>query len=55
MTTAATHDTLAIDGGTPVRTAPFGGWPQWGEEEERALLAAGAPGEAWLRRMGWEK
>jgi dTDP-4-amino-4,6-dideoxygalactose transaminase len=24
----------------PVRTAPFGGWPQWGEEEEEALLAA---------------
>ncbi len=40
MTTAATHDTLAIHGGDPVRTAPFGGWPQWGEEEERALLGA---------------
>ncbi len=40
MSTTATHDTLAIDGGTPVRTAPFGGWPQWGEEEERALLGA---------------
>lgn len=40
MTTTATHDALAIHGGTPVRTAPFGGWPQWGEEEERALLGA---------------
>jgi dTDP-4-amino-4,6-dideoxygalactose transaminase len=40
MTTTARHGTLAIDGGTPVRTDPFGGWPVWGEEEERALLAA---------------
>lgn len=40
MSVTAPHGTLAIDGGTPVRTAPFGGWPQWGEEEEQALLAA---------------
>ncbi len=40
MTATATSTTLAIHGGTPVRTAPFGGWPVWGEEEERALLAA---------------
>jgi len=40
MTATATHGPLAIHGGTPVRTAPFGGWPQWGEEEERALLGA---------------
>ena len=40
MSATAPHATLAIHGGTPVRTAPFGGWPQWGEEEERALLAA---------------
>ncbi|HZG76106.1 MAG TPA: DegT/DnrJ/EryC1/StrS family aminotransferase [Paenibacillus sp.] len=29
---------LAIDGGTPVRTAPFPAWPIHGEEEERHLL-----------------
>jgi dTDP-4-amino-4,6-dideoxygalactose transaminase len=40
MTATAPADRLAINGGVPVRTAPFGGWPQWGEEEERALLAA---------------
>jgi dTDP-4-amino-4,6-dideoxygalactose transaminase len=40
MAATAPHDTLAIQGGAPVRTVPFGGWPQWGEEEERALLAA---------------
>jgi dTDP-4-amino-4,6-dideoxygalactose transaminase len=32
--------TLAIHGGTPVRTAPFLGWPVFGREEEEALLAA---------------
>jgi len=32
--------TLAIRGGTPVRTAPFLGWPVFGHEEEEALLAA---------------
>lgn len=32
--------TLAINGGTPVRTAPFLGWPVFGREEEEALLAA---------------
>jgi dTDP-4-amino-4,6-dideoxygalactose transaminase len=31
---------LAINGGTPVRTTPFGGWPVFGREEEEALLAA---------------
>ncbi|TLS52585.1 DegT/DnrJ/EryC1/StrS family aminotransferase [Paenibacillus antri] len=29
---------LAIDGGTPVRTAPFPTWPVHGEEEERYVL-----------------
>ncbi|HUT90448.1 MAG TPA: DegT/DnrJ/EryC1/StrS family aminotransferase [Thermoguttaceae bacterium] len=33
-------DTLAIHGGTPVRTAPFPSWPIFGDEEERRLLAA---------------
>jgi dTDP-4-amino-4,6-dideoxygalactose transaminase len=32
--------TLALHGGTPVRTRPFGGWPVFGREEEEALLAA---------------
>ncbi len=32
--------TLAIHGGTPVRTTPFTGWPVFGVEEEQALLAA---------------
>lgn len=36
----STSDRLAIDGGTPVRTAPFGGWPVFGKEEEEALLGA---------------
>ncbi len=31
---------LAIHGGAPVRTTPFGGWPVFGREEEEALLAA---------------
>lgn len=28
---------LAIEGGTPVRSAPYPAWPQWTTEEERAL------------------
>lgn len=31
-------DKLAIDGGPPVRTAPFPTWPICGDEEERLLL-----------------
>lgn len=31
---------LAINGGTPVRTRPFGGWPEFGREEEELLLEA---------------
>ena len=31
---------LAVDGGTPVRTRPFGGWPEFGREEEVLLLEA---------------
>ena len=29
---------LALDGGTPVRSAPFPKWPVWDESDERALL-----------------
>ena len=28
---------LAIHGGTPLRTRPFARWPEWGDEERRAL------------------
>jgi len=31
-------DKLAIDGGTPTRTAPFPAWPIYDEREERNLL-----------------
>lgn len=31
---------LAVNGGTPVRTKPFTGWPEFGDEEEAMLLAA---------------
>ena len=37
--TPADQDTLALDGGTPVRSAPFPSWPVWDEREEQALLA----------------
>jgi dTDP-4-amino-4,6-dideoxygalactose transaminase len=30
--------TLAIHGGTPVRTKPFPGWPVWDETDEKALI-----------------
>jgi dTDP-4-amino-4,6-dideoxygalactose transaminase len=41
MTTLSTSSKqLAIDGGTPVRTRPFQGWPIWDEREEQALLRA---------------
>jgi dTDP-4-amino-4,6-dideoxygalactose transaminase len=36
--TTVSHARLAIDGGTPVRTTPFGGWPHWDAREEEALL-----------------
>src|SRR5881628_3562576 len=29
---------LAVDGGAPVRTAPFPAWPVWDERDEAALL-----------------
>ncbi len=31
-------ETLAIQGGTPVRRKPFPAWPVFGIEEEKALL-----------------
>jgi len=36
--TASQPPRLAIDGGTPVRTAPFLSWPVWDERDEQALL-----------------
>ncbi|MBC7256693.1 MAG: DegT/DnrJ/EryC1/StrS family aminotransferase [Chloroflexi bacterium] len=41
------QETLAIEGGTPVRSAPFPAWPQWTEEEERALLETLRSGVWW--------
>jgi dTDP-4-amino-4,6-dideoxygalactose transaminase len=35
-----TSSTLAIDGGTPVRTEPIGRWPVFGREEEELLIEA---------------
>ncbi len=40
--------TLAMHGGTPVRTEPFPSWPVFGQEEERRLIAA-------LRSGNWGK
>jgi dTDP-4-amino-4,6-dideoxygalactose transaminase len=41
MTTiSSSSKQLAVDGGTPVRTRPFQGWPIWDEREEQALLRA---------------
>ena len=37
---------LAIHGGAPVRTRPFSPWPQYGTEEEEALLSV-------LRSRAW--
>jgi dTDP-4-amino-4,6-dideoxygalactose transaminase len=36
----AAASTLAINGGTPVRTEPIGRWPVFGREEEELLLEA---------------
>ncbi|NUQ62505.1 MAG: DegT/DnrJ/EryC1/StrS family aminotransferase [Pirellulales bacterium] len=33
-------DQLAIQGGAPVRTKPFAGWPVFGESDQQALIAA---------------
>ncbi|MGH3373732.1 MAG: DegT/DnrJ/EryC1/StrS family aminotransferase, partial [Actinoallomurus sp.] len=33
-------ETLAINGGTPVRSRPFGDWPEFGQDEEALLLDA---------------
>lgn len=40
-------ETLAIEGGSPVRSAPFPSWPQWSAEEERALLETLRSGVWW--------
>lgn len=37
---------LAINGGTPVRTKPFAEWPVFGEAEEEALIEV-------LRSKAW--
>jgi len=38
---------LAIDGGSPLRTSPYPEWPQWDEQEEKALVAALHSGAWW--------
>ncbi|HEX2036730.1 MAG TPA: DegT/DnrJ/EryC1/StrS family aminotransferase [Chloroflexota bacterium] len=38
LSSAPPSTTLALDGGTPVRRAPFPSWPEWDERDERALL-----------------
>ncbi|HSW44573.1 MAG TPA: DegT/DnrJ/EryC1/StrS family aminotransferase [Phycisphaerae bacterium] len=45
--------TLAINGGRPIRTAAFPAWPIFGEEEEAALLRALRSGK-WGRQDGKE-
>ena len=46
-------ETLAIRGGSPVRTEPFPCWPVWGEEEERSLLSVLQSG-VWGKMQGTE-
>jgi dTDP-4-amino-4,6-dideoxygalactose transaminase len=49
--TLSKADTLAIDGGTPVRTAPFPKWPRVDGRDEAALLEALRSG-AWGSHAG---
>ena len=43
--------TLAIHGGTPVRTAPFQAWPVWDESDVEAVEAVVRSGR-WGRLSG---
>ena len=49
-----TQDRLAIDGGTPIRTADFPAWPQY-DDTERSALYSKAPGRLTLRCQPLEK
>lgn len=40
MSTNVMASQLAVNGGAPVRTAPFTSWPIWDEREEQALMRA---------------
>ncbi len=51
VTTGMTESTLAVDGGTPVRTEPFPTWPIWEGTDEEAVLAALRSGR-WGSRPG---
>ena len=42
-----TQDRLAIDGGTPIRTADFPAWPQYDDTERSALMRAVDQGQWW--------
>src|SRR4051812_20469928 len=46
-------NTLALLGGTPIRTAPFPTWPIYGREEEQALLRTLHSGD-WGKLSGKE-
>jgi dTDP-4-amino-4,6-dideoxygalactose transaminase len=51
--TIAASSALALRGGSPVRTAPFPSWPEFGAEEEEAVLRALRSGK-WGRLDGSE-
>ena len=53
MTMTLTAEKLALQGGAPIRTAPFPAWPVWGSEEEEAVLRALNSGK-WGRIDGSE-
>ena len=45
-------NSLAIFGGTPVRTQPFPAWPVFDESEEKAILEVLRSGEWWRNTQG---
>lgn len=51
--TVATRSSLALRGGNPARTAPFASWPEFGTDEEEAVLRALRSGK-WGRLEGSE-
>lgn len=51
VTTRMTGTRLAVDGGSPVRTAPFPTWPVWDGTDEEAVLSALRSGR-WGSRPG---
>ena len=45
--------TLAVRGGTPVRSAPWPSYPIWGQSESKALTAVLESGEWGRTEEGW--